>query len=157
PREVATDDRDTLRVNRAAELRLVLDVDDAFTSERDDGGDPHRLAELDVACRIHGQAVDDADAEALGVERHLTTKRQLADVARRGAGALAPFSPRDLDVLRGDDAALGDLRRAERARDLRRRPSLRPVVVSRGARRRERAGEGGGLLERREGDAHLLP
>jgi hypothetical protein len=53
-REVAADDGDALRVNGAAELRLVLDVDETLATERHHGGDSHGLAELDVACRIHG-------------------------------------------------------------------------------------------------------
>src|SRR6185436_18940954 len=74
-REVAADDRDAFRVDGAAELRLVLDVDQTLAAERHDRRDAHGLAELDVACRIHGESVDHADARALGVEGDLAADR----------------------------------------------------------------------------------
>ena len=54
PREVAADDGNALGVNGAAELRLVLDVDEALAAQRHHRGDAHRLSELHIACRIHG-------------------------------------------------------------------------------------------------------
>src|SRR5262249_39310372 len=128
---------------------FVLDVDDALAAERDDRGDPHRLAELDITCRIHGKAVHDTDAEALGVERDLTSQREFADVPLRSSGAFASFAPRDLDVLRRHDTALGRRRRPEWTGYLGWWTGLRPVVVARRSPSGESAGEGCGLLERR--------
>src|SRR5690606_34703700 len=98
---------------RPAELGLVLDVHDAFAAERDDRGDAHRLAELDVAGGVDREAVHDADAEALRVERDLAADGELADVPLGGAGALAALPPGALDVLGGDDGALRRRGRAE--------------------------------------------
>ena len=47
--EVSTNDGDALGVDGAAELGLVLHVDEPFAPERDDRRDAHRLAELHVA------------------------------------------------------------------------------------------------------------
>lgn len=101
--EIPAQDGDAFGVDRAAELSFALDVDDSLATERDDRGDAHRLAELDVIGRKCGQSVDHAHARAAGVERNFATHGEFANVSLCGSESLSTFAPRKVDIVSSHD------------------------------------------------------
>ena len=121
-----------------------------FAPERDDRGDAHRLAELDVTCRIHGQPVDDADAEP-SVSSETSPRSVSSRMCRSAAPARSRRSRQAISMSSAVTTLPGGVVEARNGRgacDV--GPASVQSLVARGARRGERAGERRRLLERRE-------
>jgi hypothetical protein len=97
--EIATKDRDPLRVDGTPELSFTLDVDESLAPESDDGCDAHGLTELDVPCAEDGQSVHDADAIAAGIQRNLAADGEIADMSLGRSGTSSSLGPGGVDVV----------------------------------------------------------
>ena len=97
--EKAGQDQHALRVERARQLDLALDVDHLALAQAHAGGDAAGPAEGEVAELQHRQAVDLADGAAGGVDQHGLAQHRFLDALARPVGAEDAGVDGALDVL----------------------------------------------------------
>src|SRR5690606_35762967 len=88
--EVSREDQHALRVNRAAQLDLALDVDDAPGAEADARGDTARPRKGEAAELNHRQRVHLTDDPARGRNRECAARHRILDALARTARSVDP-------------------------------------------------------------------